>query len=199
MAGYEYQRFQTGAQPFWTPLGFPGQYHDAETDLFQNWNRFYDGSTGKYLQADPLANNPTAILEWMRAANLQLPAYAYAQNNPLGFTDETGKIPGWRETITGILIGLKMLHPIFEDPTLVPPETPEEPLETPGPGRPSSPKGGKPPPPPGGPGGGGGGDPPPVPPGGGNMCPAFMLRPPPDPCSPLNKIFYPADSRECIR
>ena len=40
MAGCEYQRFQTGAQPFWTPLGFPGQYHDAETNFFQNWNRF---------------------------------------------------------------------------------------------------------------------------------------------------------------
>jgi hypothetical protein len=36
MSGYEYQRFQTGTQPFWAPLGLPGQYHDAETDSFQN-------------------------------------------------------------------------------------------------------------------------------------------------------------------
>ena len=29
-------RSQSGAQPFWTSLRFPGQYYDAETDLFQN-------------------------------------------------------------------------------------------------------------------------------------------------------------------
>ena len=39
MEGYEYQRFQPAAVPFWTPLRFPGQYADAETDLFENWNR----------------------------------------------------------------------------------------------------------------------------------------------------------------
>ncbi|WP_338270642.1 hypothetical protein, partial [Corallococcus caeni] len=30
ISAYEYRRFQTGASPFWTPLRFPGQYHDAE-------------------------------------------------------------------------------------------------------------------------------------------------------------------------
>ena len=45
---FEYRRFQTGAQPVWLPLRFPGQYYDAETDLFQNFNRFYDAQTGRY-------------------------------------------------------------------------------------------------------------------------------------------------------
>jgi len=54
LAGYEYQRYQAGAQPFWTPFRFPGQYHDAETDLFQNWNRFYDPAIGRHLEPEPL-------------------------------------------------------------------------------------------------------------------------------------------------
>ena len=39
-ASYEYRRYETGQQPFWTPLRFPGQYYDAEIDLFENWNRY---------------------------------------------------------------------------------------------------------------------------------------------------------------
>ncbi len=193
MAGYEYQRYQTGASPFWTPLGFPGQYHDAETDLFQNWNRFYNASTGRYLEADPLGTRPTTTLVWMHGASL--PVYAYALNNPLSFSDETGRIPGWKDIVTGIMIGLKALW--TGEPGVPPePETPEQPYEPPGPRRPSTPGGGKPP---GGPGGGGGGDPPLLPPGGGgSMCPVVMTNPPPDPCSPLNRLFHPGDDRPCI-
>jgi RHS repeat-associated protein len=81
--GYEYQRYQTGAQPFWTPLRFPGQYHDAETDFFENWNRYYDPSIGRYLQPEPLlATEPGA-----------LPAYAYSLNNPLWLIDTNGLEP----------------------------------------------------------------------------------------------------------
>jgi RHS repeat-associated protein len=90
--GYEYQRFQEGAQPFWTPLRFPGQYYDAETDLFENWNRYYDPFIGRYLQPEPMLQHPQAVL----AAALQghsLPAYAYALNNPITFTDLTGSMP----------------------------------------------------------------------------------------------------------
>jgi hypothetical protein len=49
MRAYEYRRYEgaSGARPMWTPLRFPGQYHDAETDLFENWNRYYD-PTGLY-------------------------------------------------------------------------------------------------------------------------------------------------------
>ena len=37
----------------WTPLRYPGQYYDAETELHENWNRFYDPSTGRYLSPEP--------------------------------------------------------------------------------------------------------------------------------------------------
>ncbi|GAA3891550.1 DUF6531 domain-containing protein [Streptomyces sedi] len=37
-----------------TPLRFPGQYHDAETGLHDNYFRSYDPDTGRYLTPDPL-------------------------------------------------------------------------------------------------------------------------------------------------
>ncbi|MBE8519441.1 type IV secretion protein Rhs [Amycolatopsis sp. H6(2020)] len=37
-----------------TPLRFPGQYHDAETGLHYNNQRYYDPTTGRYLSNDPL-------------------------------------------------------------------------------------------------------------------------------------------------
>jgi len=58
---YEYQRYQTGAVPLWTPLRFKGQYFDAETDLFENWNRYYAPNVGRYLAAEPLFLDPRLI------------------------------------------------------------------------------------------------------------------------------------------
>ncbi|WP_157601279.1 RHS repeat-associated core domain-containing protein [Stigmatella aurantiaca] len=90
VAGYEYRRFQTGAQPFWTPLRFPGQYHDEETDLLENWNRYYDPSIGRYLQPEPLLADP----KWVKGQTQEgagVYAYAYGLNNPLHFTDPDGR------------------------------------------------------------------------------------------------------------
>jgi RHS repeat-associated protein len=89
LEAYEYQRYQTGAQPFWTPLRFPGQYHDAETDLFENWNRYYDPSIGRYLQPEPLHQDP----KWVRrvaSMGFSPPVYSYAGNNPLARFDSNG-------------------------------------------------------------------------------------------------------------
>jgi len=42
----------------WTPLRFPGQYHDRETGLHYNFHRYYDPETGRYLTHDPLGLGP---------------------------------------------------------------------------------------------------------------------------------------------
>ncbi|CAL9560519.1 DUF6531 domain-containing protein [Streptomyces sp. enrichment culture] len=42
----------------YTPLRFPGQYHDAETGLNYNYFRYYDPETARYLSPDPLGLAP---------------------------------------------------------------------------------------------------------------------------------------------
>lgn len=49
--------------------------------FFENWNRFYDPSTGRYSAVDPLLLRPTPALPEV---------YRYAENNPVLFKDPTG-------------------------------------------------------------------------------------------------------------
>jgi RHS repeat-associated protein len=48
----------------WTPLRFPGQYHDLETGLHYNHYRYYDPTTARYTTQDPLglAPNPNTYV-----------------------------------------------------------------------------------------------------------------------------------------
>lgn len=84
----EYLRTSNGLGLF-TPLRFPGQFHDPELDLHENWNRYYDPSLGRYLSPEPLLQSPT-YLATMVATAANVPTYAYAANNPIRFTDPTG-------------------------------------------------------------------------------------------------------------
>ena len=57
------------------PLRFSGRYHDRETELFENWNRYYEPSTGRYLQPEPLQETQPKMA--VQAS------YSYARSNPL--------------------------------------------------------------------------------------------------------------------
>ncbi|MBS2552522.1 hypothetical protein KGQ19_37275 [Catenulispora sp. NL8] len=62
------------------PLGFPGQYHDAETGLEYNHFRYYDPETARYVSPDPLG---------LEAAPNN---HAYVPN-PLSWIDPLGLVP----------------------------------------------------------------------------------------------------------
>lgn len=66
----------------YTPLRFPGQYYDPETELNYNYFRYYDPETGRYQSGDPLG------------LEAGLNPYGYVPNpltglDPLGLTGET--------------------------------------------------------------------------------------------------------------
>ncbi|NEY27142.1 RHS repeat-associated core domain-containing protein [Escherichia coli] len=64
------------------PLRFAGQYHDRETGLFYNLNRYCDPIMKRYLTQDPLKV----------AAGLNF--YLYVAANPITCTDPLGLLAG---------------------------------------------------------------------------------------------------------
>jgi RHS repeat-associated protein len=116
LRGLEYKKYESGAVHFIPPFRFPGQYYDAETDFHENWNRFYDPYTGRYLSPEPLLQNP----EWVRSEledGHQVPAYSYARNNPVSTTDPTG-LYAWRVECLGRGVAFEYTN-VFSAPPLI--------------------------------------------------------------------------------
>jgi len=74
-------------------MRFPGQYYDAETGLHYNGARFYDPNTGRFLQPEPLVEDPWANLFYGAVDGRQLNPYAYGLGNPLSVVDPSGDAP----------------------------------------------------------------------------------------------------------
>ncbi|MEU5141801.1 DUF6531 domain-containing protein [Streptomyces sp. NPDC021139] len=92
----------SAASTAYTPLRFPGQYHDFETGLHYNYFRYYDPETARYITFDPLglepAPNPATYVHnphtWVDPLGLA-PAYEAGKRLPeinVG-KDQHGKIP----------------------------------------------------------------------------------------------------------
>ena len=87
------------------PLRYCGEYYDAETGLYYLRNRYYDPQTGRFITEDTHWNthnmiygdNSSSVPDMsaiMQSTNL----YAYCINNPVKYTDPTGRVlPGDKE------------------------------------------------------------------------------------------------------
>ena len=62
-------------------IRMPGQYVDAESGLFYNWNRYYNPSIGRYISSDPIG------LEG------GLNTFLYAEASPVMYVDPEGLDP----------------------------------------------------------------------------------------------------------
>ena len=70
-------------EPVGQRLKFTGQWHDAATNMYYLYRRFYDPELGRFLSPDPVLGHLTV--------RQSLDRYVYTVNNPLRYIDPTGE------------------------------------------------------------------------------------------------------------
>jgi RHS repeat-associated protein len=79
-------------------LRFPGMYDEAlsgflfQNGPYQNHHRWYSPDLGRYLQSEPMLQQPDFV-SLTAGQGRSLPAYAYAANNPINGIDPNGLWP----------------------------------------------------------------------------------------------------------
>jgi RHS repeat-associated protein len=77
---------------------FPGQYYDIETGLHYNMHRYYDPSTGRYIQSDPIGLSGGAS------------TYTYVVNDPFRRVDHLGEAASVYVQGTNVLIVIPVAY-----------------------------------------------------------------------------------------
>ncbi|MBP7428591.1 MAG: hypothetical protein KBC05_04115 [Candidatus Hydrogenedentes bacterium] len=73
------------------PYTFAGKEHDDETGMHYFGARYYDSLTGRFVSTDPAFKAiGMPSLEWTPRSN----PYAYCANDPIGYTDFSGRVEG---------------------------------------------------------------------------------------------------------
>jgi RHS repeat-associated protein len=91
-AGFKVTEVLTEGGPDRAPpvsIGLPGQKYRYDGSI-DNWYRQYSPVIGRYLQPEPLLQNPGYPRSKARGG-LSAPVYAYAANNPLMYVDPDGR------------------------------------------------------------------------------------------------------------
>ena len=82
------------------PFRYRGYYYDNETGFYYLQTRYYDPTICRFINAD----NYELVTELSCDAG-QLNMYAYCNNNPIMYTDESGEIVGWLVVLICSLVG----------------------------------------------------------------------------------------------
>ena len=85
-------------------LRFPGQYYDTETNLFYNWNRYYDLQLGRYISSDPIG------------LDAGYNTYGYVEQNPIRYYDPDGQIlPPIVWTVSWLITQSVLFYKCYQD------------------------------------------------------------------------------------